>query len=161
MWDAIYGGLEPQPWPYNIARARPYINFPKIHSHLRKCNSERADLCPSTAYQGAKNLCIYMIWMWDAVYGALKPQPWLYYITRTQPYPLFPKNPHPPSEAYQCKVAPTCPSTAYQGAKTLCICIRRMWGAVYRGLEGTPADKTIKENPPKCILVKCPPPEVY
>ncbi len=31
--------------------------------------------CPSTAYQGAKTYCIYMIWMWDAIYGALQPQP--------------------------------------------------------------------------------------
>jgi hypothetical protein len=29
-----------------------------------------------------------------------------------------------------------------------------MWGAVYRGLEGPPTDKTIKENPPKCILAR-------
>ena len=157
-----------------------------------------------------------MIWMWDAVYGALKPQPWFYSITQTQPYPQFPPNPPPPSETYQCKGVPTCPSTVYQGAKTHCtyisygcgmlfmglwslnhdfttwltlsitpnfpkihphlqrrisvvrvhphvnpqhirvlkhiVYIKWMWGAVYRGLEGPPTDKTIKENPPKCIL---------
>ena len=38
MWDAIYVGLEPQPWPYNITRARHYINFLKIHPHLHKSN---------------------------------------------------------------------------------------------------------------------------
>jgi hypothetical protein len=37
-----------------------------------------APTCPSTAYQGAKTLCIYIVWMWDAVYRALKPQPWLF-----------------------------------------------------------------------------------
>ena len=35
--------------------------------------------------------------------------------------PLFSKNQHPPSEAYQCKGGPSCPSTADQGAKTHCI----------------------------------------
>ena len=59
--------------------------------------------------------------------------------------PNFPKNPPPPSEAYQCKGAPTCPSTAYQGAKTHCIYMIWMWDAVYRGLEGPPTDKTIKK----------------
>ncbi len=41
MWDALYGGLEPQPWPYNIVRAWPYIIFPKIQPHLYKHNSVR------------------------------------------------------------------------------------------------------------------------
>ena len=36
-----------------------------------------------------------MVWMWDAIYGALEPQPRPYNITRTQPYPNFPKiHPH-------------------------------------------------------------------
>ncbi len=92
--------------------------------------------CPSTAYQGAKTHCIYIVWMWDAVCGALKPQPWLYNITQTQPYPQYPKNPPPPSEAYQCKGTPRCPFTAYQGAKTLCIYnIIWMWDAVYGALK--------------------------
>ena len=62
------------------------------------------------------------------------------------------KNPPPPSEAYQWKGAPTCPSTAYQGAKTHCIYMIWMWDAVYRGLECPPIEKTIIKNPPKCIL---------
>jgi hypothetical protein len=32
-------------------------------------------ICPSTASQGAKTLCIYMPWLEDAVFGGLEPQP--------------------------------------------------------------------------------------
>ncbi len=48
------------------------------------------------------------------------------------------------------KGAPTCPSTAYQGAKTLCIHMIWMWNAVYGGLEGPSTDKTKTHQ--KCIL---------
>ena len=74
--------------------------------------------------------------MWDAVYGALKPQ--ARRITRTQPYPQFHKNTPTPSEAYQCKGAPTCPSTAYQTDETLCMYIIWMWDAVYGALKPQP-----------------------
>ncbi len=30
MWDAVYGGLEPQPWHNNIIRASLYPNFSKL-----------------------------------------------------------------------------------------------------------------------------------
>ena len=67
-------------------------NFPIIHPPtfrgIYQCKG--TPTCPSTAYQTDETLCMYIIWMWDAVYGALKPQPWLYNITRTQPYPNFP-----------------------------------------------------------------------
>ncbi len=53
--------------------------------------------------------------------------------------PLISQNPSPPSEAYQCKGAPTtCPSTAYQGAKTHSIYIIWMWGAFYGALQPQP-----------------------
>ena len=68
----------------------------------------------------------------------LKPKPRLYSITQTQPYPQFPKNQPPPSEAYQCKGAPTCPSTVYQGAKTHCIHMMWKWVAVYGALKPQP-----------------------
>ncbi len=41
MWDAVYGGLEPQPWHYNITWAQPYPIFPKIHPDLQRRNSVR------------------------------------------------------------------------------------------------------------------------
>ncbi len=62
--------------------------------------------------------------------------------------PLISQNPPPPSEAYQCKGAPTCPSTAYQGAKAHCIYIIWMWGAFYRALQPQPWFKTITWNQP-------------
>ena len=46
---------------------------------------------PSTAYQGAQTLNIYMIWMWDAEWGSLQPQPWVYGINRDKLYSDFPK----------------------------------------------------------------------
>jgi hypothetical protein len=92
MWDAVCGGLEPQPWHYSIARAQPCPNFPKINPQLQ---GKGAPICPSTAYQGAKTLCIQMIWMWDTVNGGLQPQPWHHNIIQTQPYSIFPKiHPH-------------------------------------------------------------------
>ena len=54
-----------------------------------------APICPSTASQGAKILCIHPIWMWDAVNGGLKPLPWHRIIIQARPYPIFPKiHPH-------------------------------------------------------------------
>jgi hypothetical protein len=44
--------------------------------------------------------------------------------------PQFSKNSPPPTWVLQCKGAPICPSTAYQGAKTLCIHIIWMWDVV-------------------------------
>jgi len=41
MWDAVHGGLEPQPWHYNFTLAQPYPNFPKIHPNQHRCNSVR------------------------------------------------------------------------------------------------------------------------
>jgi hypothetical protein len=72
-------------------------NLPKIHPHLHRCNCKGALMCLSTLYQGANTLCINMVWMWDAIYGALEPQPWPYNITRTQPCSQFCKNPPPPA----------------------------------------------------------------
>ncbi len=37
------------------------------------------------------------------------------------PKPQLSKNAPPLAQVLQCKGAPKCPSTAYQGAKTLCI----------------------------------------
>jgi len=157
-----------------------------------------APICPSTASQGAKTLCIHPIWMWDAGNGGLKPQPWHRNIIQARPYHIFPKT-HPHLNTYysirmhpyahplhlklintlytsnmdvgcsqwgfsastmtpaqhhtglaiplfswnspphahvmvQHKGAPICPSTASQGAKTLCIHPIWMWDAVNGGL---------------------------
>ncbi len=53
----------------------PTPNFQKIHLHLKWRISVRVHPCPSTAYQGAKTLSIYIMWMWYTVYGGLEPQP--------------------------------------------------------------------------------------
>ncbi len=110
-------GLEPQPWPYNITRAQPYPNHPKIHpqpGQVRQC--EGASIYPCTANQGAQRLCIHIIWMWDAAWSLLQHQPWHLNIILARPYPNFSKfGPHP-TQVLQCKNAHMCPFTAYQDA---------------------------------------------
>ena len=55
-------------WHHNIIQARPYPIFPEIHPHLNMYYGYNdAPICPSTASQGDKTLCIHPIWMWDAV----------------------------------------------------------------------------------------------
>ncbi len=60
--------------------------------------------------------------MWDAVHGVSNLNHDFTISLRLSHTPNFPKI-HPPSEAFQCKGAPTCPSTAYQDAKTHILCI--------------------------------------
>ncbi len=74
--------------------------FPKIHpcpAQAQQCKG--GPLCLFTAYQGAKTLCIHMIWMWDEVHGGLEPQSCYYNITRAQPYPNYPKIHPRPAQA--------------------------------------------------------------
>jgi len=58
-----------------------------------------APICPSTASQVAKIICIHPIWMWDAVNGCSEPQPWHRNIIQARPYPIFPKT-HPHLHSY-------------------------------------------------------------
>ncbi len=59
-WDAVNEGLEPHPRPYNITRARPYINFPKIPPHLHKQNSVRVDPYAHPHFIKVLKLILYM-----------------------------------------------------------------------------------------------------
>ena len=109
-------------------------------------------ICPSTASQGAKTLCIYPIWMWDAVNEGLQPQPWSYNIIQARPYPIFPKN-HPHLNTYYgYNDAPICPSTASQGAKTLYIHPIWMWDAVNEGFQPQPWHCNIIQGGKTCII---------
>ena len=69
--------------------------------------------------------------MWDEVYGtfAASTMALQHHLDFTMPL-KFPKNPPPPAQVKQCKRAPMFPSTAYQGAKSLCIHMIWMWDAV-------------------------------
>jgi hypothetical protein len=58
-----------------------------------------APICPSTAPEGVKTLCIHPIWMWDSINGGLKPQPWHRNIIQARPYPNSPKT-HPHLHTY-------------------------------------------------------------
>ena len=41
MWDAVSGGLQPQPWHPNIIWAPPFPNFQKFDPYLHRYNSVR------------------------------------------------------------------------------------------------------------------------
>ena len=61
---------------YHLDFATPVISpNPPQHPPAQVEQYKGAPMCPSTAYQGAKTLCIYMLWMWDVVCKALEPQP--------------------------------------------------------------------------------------
>ena len=68
----------------NITKYQPCTQSlqknPPPPAQVEQCKG--APICPSTAYKGAKTLFMYMIWMWDAVYGAFEPRPWPYNITK-------------------------------------------------------------------------------
>ncbi len=96
-----------------------------------------APICPSTAYQGAKTLYTYdmdvgcLLKLFVA--STMTPQHHL-----LSPTPHRSKNSPPPAPVKQCKGAPICPSTAYQGAKTLCIHMVWMRDAVQSCLQTQP-----------------------
>jgi len=97
MWDAVNGGLQPQPWHHYIIQARPYHTFPENPTppaHVM-VQHKSAPICPSTASQGAKTLFIHPKWLWDAANGGLKPLQWHHNIIQARPYPISPKTqPH-------------------------------------------------------------------
>ncbi len=69
MWDTLHGGFEPQPWHFNIIHSQLHPNLNKIHprpAQAQQCKG--GPVCSSTACQGAKTLCIYIIWMRNAVH---------------------------------------------------------------------------------------------
>ena len=73
---------------YRLSHTPFFLKLPPPAHVLRH---EGVPICPSTAYQGAKSLCIQMICMWDTVNGGLQPQPWHHNIIQAQSYTIFPK----------------------------------------------------------------------
>jgi hypothetical protein len=78
-------------------------------------------MCPSTAYQGAKTLCISNkdVGCSLKLFAASTMTPQCRLGSAILQFSSY----NPPSlpKVYQSKGAPICSSTAYQGAKTLCI----------------------------------------
>jgi hypothetical protein len=72
------------PWHHNTVP--PPASAQKRNSATRV----RTHMSPSTAYQDAKTLCMYMIWMWDVVWDLLQPQPWHHNTARAQHTHIFP-----------------------------------------------------------------------
>jgi hypothetical protein len=106
MWDAVNGGFQPQPWHHNITQARPYPIFPYIHPHLHMYYSIRMHPYAHPQHLKVLKLFVYPIWMWDAINGGLKPQPWHPNIIQAWPYPIFPKPPSPPAHVIQLLMHP-------------------------------------------------------
>jgi hypothetical protein len=51
-------------------------SFGSTLPHLHRCYSKVGPTGPTTAYECAQTLHIPPIWMWDAVWDLLQPQPW-------------------------------------------------------------------------------------
>jgi hypothetical protein len=86
QWGYEASTMTPQHHTGSAIPHFPHISPPPAHVLQHK----NAPICPSTASEGAKTLCIHPIWMWDAVNGGLKPQPWHRNIIQARPYPIFP-----------------------------------------------------------------------
>ena len=88
--------------------------------------------CPSTASQGDQTLCISNMDVgcsqWGFTASTMTPQ----HHTGSA-IPHFPSNSPPPAHVIRHKCIPICPSTASQGAQTLCIHPIWMWEAVNGG----------------------------
>jgi hypothetical protein len=121
-------------------------NTPRAHND--------APICPSTASQGAKTLCIYPIWIWDAVNGGFQPQTWHQQHHTCLAIPHFSWNSPPPAHVIWHKGAPMCPSTASQGAKTLCIHPIWMWDAANGGSQPLPWHHNIIQAWPYPFFLK-------
>ena len=132
QWGFVASTMTPQHHTGSAIPHFPYNSPPPEHVLQHK----DAPICPSTASQVDKTLCIHPIWMWDAVNGGLQPQlstMILQHYTGSA-IPHFPYNSPPPAHVIRYNDAPICPSTASQGAKTLCIHPIWMWDAVNGGL---------------------------
>jgi hypothetical protein len=96
MWDAVSGGVQPQPWHHNVVWAPPYPMISKFGpppAHVYQCKG--ASICPCTAYEGAQSLYTNPMWIQGAVNGGLQPQPWHRNIIWAPLYPFCQKfGPH-------------------------------------------------------------------
>jgi hypothetical protein len=90
MWDAVSGGLQPQPWHHHVIWAPPYPNFPNIWPHLRRFNSVRMHPHAHPTHMILLKHLTYIHMMWVTVRGGLQPQPWHHNVIWARPYPNFP-----------------------------------------------------------------------
>ena len=79
MLDAVSGGPQPQPWFHNIIWCNlttPFFQKITDHPPEQVLQCKGAPICPSRVYECAQTLHIPPIWMLDAVWDLLQPQPW-------------------------------------------------------------------------------------
>ena len=103
MWDVVCEASEPKTitLQHHLDFDMPPIS-PKNTFHAQAEHCKGAPICPSTTYQGAKTLYIYMIWMWDEVSMAFEASTMTlqHHLGSTMP-PIF-QNPPPPAQVEQC-----------------------------------------------------------
>jgi len=140
MWDAVNGGFQPQQWHHNIVQARPYPIFPKTHPHVYTYNSIR--LHPYAHPQHLKVLKLFAYIQYGCEMQSMGVCSLNHDTTTSYMTPQhhtgsailkFSWNSPPPAHVLQHKDTPICPSTASQGAKTLCIHPIWMWDAINGG----------------------------
>ncbi len=108
MWNAVSGGLQPQPWHRNVISALlDLIKIPKFGPHQCRCNSGRVRVHPYTHPQHSMRALKLFV---DIQYGCgmqsmgvsiLQPQLWHHNKVPALPDPTkFPKfGPQPPAQA--------------------------------------------------------------
>jgi hypothetical protein len=145
MWDAVYGDLEPQPWHYNITRAQTYPNYSKIHPDLQRRNSVRVHPYAHPQHIKVLKRFVYMLyWCGMQSTGVWSLNHDITTSLGLRHTPRFLKL----HRRKSVKCAPICPSTAYQGAKTICKHMIWMWDAIHGGLEPQPWHCNIARTQP-------------
>ncbi len=91
IWEAIKGGLEPQPWHHGIISTQHHPEFPKSDPSLAVSRYKGALIRLCTSLKGKLTLHIRPIWMCEAIKGGLQPQPWHHGIISTRQSPRIAK----------------------------------------------------------------------
>ena len=136
IWDAVNGGLQPQLWSYNIMQARPYPISSKNHPHTCTCNMARR-MHPYDRPQHLKVLKHFVYIHYGCGMQSMGVCCFNHDTTtsyRLSHIPFSLKFTPTPAHVIRHKGVPICPSTASQGAKSLCIHPILMWDAVNGGL---------------------------
>jgi len=138
MCEAVWGEYQHQTWPSDIIfTPQVNLNF-QIWGQLGRWTNIRVHTCGlETAYQWLKPLCIYLMWIWEVVWGGYQPQPWCYGIIFTAQVNLNSQI-QISGQLGWCngiQVYPYGLQTACQWLRhfSLFICLIRIWEAVWGG----------------------------
>ncbi len=92
MWEAVWGGYQPQPCCCGIIFTPQMTLTSQIWGQLGRCNDMRVHpYSLETSYQWLKQF-ICLLWMYEVVWGGYQPQPWHCGIIFTPQWPWLPKS---------------------------------------------------------------------